>query len=214
VSTAQPFTRYDVSFASGEDICAAWLYLPTGVTSPPVVILGHGLGATREMRLDAFAERFAQAGIAALAFTYRHFGDSGGQPRQLLSIKRQLADWDAAIAWVKNRRDVDGSRIAVWGSSFGGGHAITVAARHPELKAAVAQCPFTDGLASALALGPAESSEGIALSRKGLRFHGRRRPPAMIPLAGRPGSVALMNAPTPFPDTRRCCRPTRRSVTR
>ena len=83
-----------------------------GVTSPPVVILGHGLGATREMRLDAFAERFAQAGIAALAFTYRHFGDSGGQPRQLLSIKRQLADWDAAIAWVKNRRDVDGTRIA------------------------------------------------------------------------------------------------------
>ena len=157
MSTAQPFTRHDVSFTSGEDTCAAWLYLPTGVTSPPVVILGHGLGATREMRLDAFAERFAQAGIAALAFTYRHFGDSGGRPRQLLSIKRQLADWDAAIAWVKNRRDVDGRRIAVWGSSFGGGHSITVASRHPELRAAVAQCPFTDGLASALALGPASS---------------------------------------------------------
>ena len=157
MSTGQPYTRRDVSLTSGEDTCAAWLYLPTGVTSPPVVILGHGLGATREMRLDAFAERFARAGIAALAFTYRHFGDSGGQPRQLLSIKRQLADWDAAIAWVKNRRDVDGTRIAVWGSSFGGGHSITVASRHPELKAAVAQCPFTDGLASALALGLAES---------------------------------------------------------
>ena len=157
MSTAQSFTRHDVSFASGDDTCAAWLYLPTGVTSPPVVILGHGLGATREMRLDAFAERFAQAGIAALAFTYRHFGDSGGQPRQLLSIKRQLADWDAAIAYVKGRPDVDGTRIAVWGSSFGGGHSITVASRHPELSAAVAQCPFTDGLASALALGPPAS---------------------------------------------------------
>ena len=131
MNTSQPHTRHDVSFTSGEDICAAWLYLPIGVTAPPVVILGHGLGATREMRLDAFAERFAQAGIAALVFTYRHFGDSGGTPRQLLSIKRQLADWDAAIAWVKNRRDVDGARIAVWGSSFGGGHAIAVAARHP-----------------------------------------------------------------------------------
>ena len=106
------------------------------------------------MRLDAFAERFAQAGIAALAFTYRHFGDSSGQPRQLLSIKRQLADWDAAIAFVKGRCDLDGSRIAVWGSSFGGGHSITVASRHAELKAAIAQCPFTDGLASTLALGP------------------------------------------------------------
>ena len=126
MSTVQPYTRHDVSFTSGEDTCAAWLYLPAGVASPPVVILGHGLGATREMRLDAFAERFAQAGIAALAFTYRHFGDSGGQPRQLLSIKRQLADWDAAIAWVKDRSDVDGTRIAVWGSSFGGGHYINV----------------------------------------------------------------------------------------
>ncbi len=94
MNTSQPYTRHDVSFTSGEDTCAAWLYLPIGVTAPPVVILGHGLGATREMRLDAFAERFAQAGIAALAFTHRHFGDSGGQPRQLLSIKRQLADWD------------------------------------------------------------------------------------------------------------------------
>ena len=159
MTEGQPFTRLDVSFESGSDSCAAWLYLPTGVTSPPVVILGHGLGGTREMRLDAYAERFAQAGIAALAFTYRHFGDSSGQPRQLLSIKRQLADWDAAIAFVKGRCDLDGARIAVWGSSFGGGHSITVASRHAELKAAVAQCPFTDGLASALALGPAASAK-------------------------------------------------------
>jgi dienelactone hydrolase len=199
VSTALPFTRFDVSFTSHEDSCAAWLYLPTGVTSPPVVILGHGLGATREMRLDAFAERFAEAGIAALAFTYRHFGDSGGQPRQLLSIKRQLADWNAAIAWVKHRRDVDGTRIAVWGSSFGGGHSITVASRHPELKAAVAQCPFTDGLASALALGPVGSLKTLPIVARDFASMVLRRPPAMIPLAGPPGSVALMNAPDALP---------------
>src|SRR6202035_5570247 len=191
---AEPATRHDISFASGEDTCAAWLYTPSGVTSPPVVILGHGLGATREMRLDAFAERFAQAGIAALAFTYRHFGDSGGQPRQLLSIKRQLADWDAAIAWAKNRRDVDGTRIAVWGSSFGGGHAITVASRHPALSAAVAQCPFTDGLASAFALGPAASLKVLPTVAKDFASIVGRRRPTMIPLAGPPDSIALMNA--------------------
>ncbi|MBI3226079.1 MAG: alpha/beta hydrolase [Mycolicibacterium cosmeticum] len=199
MSSAQPYTRYDVSIASGEDMCAAWLYLPNGVTSPPVVILGHGLGATREMRLDAFAERFAQAGMAALAFTYRHFGDSGGHPRQLLSIKRQLGDWNAVIAWVKSCRDVDGTRIAVWGSSFGGGHAITVASRHPELKAAVAQCPFTDGLASALALGPTESLKVMPTVARDYAAMILRRPPAMIPLAGPPGSVALMNAPDALP---------------
>ncbi|HSS25220.1 MAG TPA: alpha/beta fold hydrolase [Mycobacterium sp.] len=200
MSPVQPVTRHDVSITSGEDTCAAWLYLPTGVTSPPVVILGHGLGGTREMRLDAFAERFAQAGIASLAFTYRHFGESGGQPRQLLSIKRQLADWDAAIAWVKTRRDVDGTRIAVWGSSFGGGHAITVASRHPELKAAVAQCPFTDGLASALALGPISSSKLLpAVARDFVSVLLRRRAPVTIPIAAPPGRLALMNAPDALP---------------
>ncbi len=199
MNTSQPYARHNVSFASGEDTCAAWLYLPIGVTAPPVVILGHGLGATREMRLDAFAERFAQAGIAALAFTYRHFGDSGGQPRQLLSIKRQLADWDAAIAWVNNHRGVDTTRIAVWGSSFGGGHAITVALRHPELKAAVAQCPFTDGLASALALGPAKSLKVLPAAAMDFASMIGRRTPVMMPLAGAPGSLALMNAPDALP---------------
>jgi dienelactone hydrolase len=199
MNATQSFTRHDVSFTSGDDTCAAWLYLPTGVTTPPAVILGHGLGGTREMRLDAFAERFAQAGIAALAFTYRHFGDSTGQPRQLLSIKRQLADWDAAIAFVKARRDVDRTRIAVWGSSFGGGHAITVASRHPQLTAAVAQCPFTDGLASALALGPLASLKVLPSVARDYVSILRRKAPAMIPLAGPPGSLALMNAPDALP---------------
>lgn len=197
--SAPSFTRQDVSIPSGADTCAGWLYLPTGVTKPPVVILGHGLGATREMRLDAFAERFAEAGIAALAFTYRHFGDSTGEPRQLLSITRQLADWDAVIAYVKGRPDVDGARIAVWGSSFGGGHAVTVASRHPELNAAVAQCPFTDGLASAMALGPLASLKVLPLVAKDYVSILRRRPPAMIPLAGPPGSLALMNASDALP---------------
>lgn len=197
--SAPSFTRQDVSIPSGTDTCAGWLYLPTGVAKPPIVILGHGLGATREMRLDAFAERFAEAGIAALAFTYRHFGDSTGEPRQLLSIKRQLADWDAVIAHVKRRPDVDGSRIAVWGSSFGGGHAVTVASRHPELKAAVAQCPFTDGLASALALGPMASLKVLPVVAKDCVSMLRRRAPVMIPLAGPAGSLALMNAPDALP---------------
>lgn len=197
--TTSAHTRLDVTFRSGDSHCAAWLYLPSGVESPPVVVLGHGLGATREMRLDAFAERFAASGIAALAFTYRHFGDSGGQPRQLLSIKRQLADWDAALDYVKAHRDLDRSRVAVWGSSFGGGHAITVASRHPELRAAVAQCPFTDGLASARALGPVGSLKLTPIVARDWLAQLRGKPPVTVPLAATHGSPALMTAPDALP---------------
>jgi dienelactone hydrolase len=194
-----PFTRQDVRFDSGETYCSAWLYLPVGVEKPPIVVLGHGLGAVREMRLDAFSERFAAAGIATLAFTYRYFGDSGGRPRQLMSVKRQLADWDAALDFVKGCADVDGRRVGVWGSSFGGGHAITVASRHPELLAAISQCPFTDGLASTAALGVKGSLQVMPVLLRDFAARLLGRPPVMVPIAAAPGQPALMNAHDALP---------------
>jgi len=199
VKTPYQVSRQDVRFDSGESYCSAWLYLPVGVEKPPVVVLGHGLGAIREMRLDAFSERFAAAGIATLAFTYRYFGDSGGLPRQLMSVKRQLADWDAALDFVKRRADVDGRRAAVWGSSFGGGHAITVASRHPELLAAISQCPFTDGLAAAAALGVKGALQVTPVLLRDFVAKLLGRPPVMVPIAAPPGKPALMNAHDALP---------------
>lgn len=196
------FRRHDVRFRSGDADCRGWLYLPDGVERPPVVVLGHGLGATREMRLDAFSERFVAAGFAALAFTYRHFGDSGGQPRQLLSVPRQLADWDAALDFVKAHAALDGERVAVWGSSFGGGHAITVASRHPELSAAISQCPFTDGLASARALGLAGNLKAMPVLVRDLIAGALGRPPVMVAIAAEPGRLGLMNAHDALPGYR------------
>ncbi|MFF0079307.1 alpha/beta hydrolase [Streptomyces canus] len=130
---ATKFSRRTVQFASGDSYCSAWLYLPdTASDSPvPVVVMGHGLGATREMGLVPYAERFAATGLAVLVFTYRNLGDSGGGPRQVLSMTKQLADWDAALEYAAGLPEVDRQRVAVWGSSLVGGHAIAVAARHP-----------------------------------------------------------------------------------
>jgi fermentation-respiration switch protein FrsA (DUF1100 family) len=94
---------------------------------------------------------------------------------------------------------VDHARLAIWGSSFGGGHAITVASRHPELIAAVAQCPFTDGLASARALGPIESAKLMTLAGKDALSGIRRKEPVRIGLVGKPGSTAVMTAPDALP---------------
>src|SRR5438094_6055673 len=104
--------RRDVAFNSSGDECRAWLFMPDA-ERPPLVILGHGLGATREYGLEPYAERFAEAGIAVLVFTYRHFGDSGGQPRQLLDIERQLGDWAAALTYARGLEEIDTKRIAL-----------------------------------------------------------------------------------------------------
>lgn len=195
------FERRTVDFRSGDSHCTAWLYLPTAKSAGrvPAVVMGHGLGATRELGLAPYAERFAAAGLAVLVFTYRNLGDSGGAPRQLLSIPTQQADWDAALEYVAGLPEVDSDRIAVWGSSLGGGHAIAVAARHPELRAAVAQCPFTDGLASAGALGPRESLILFGFVGRDLWAKLRGKEPVRIPVAAVPGKTGLMTAPDALP---------------
>lgn len=190
-----------MDFRSGDSYCSAWLYLPDSVSDAraPVVVMGHGLGATREMGLAPYAERFAAAGLAVLIFTYRHLGDSGGQPRQVLSLAEQLADWDAALAYATALPEVDASRVAVWGSSLGGGHAMAVAARHPELRAAVAQCPFTDGIASTRALGVRESLTLFGFVARDVLAAARRKEPVCVPVAAPPGQPGLMTAPDALP---------------
>src|SRR5947209_15645201 len=158
-----PPARHDVSFLSDGEHCRAWLFMPDA-ERPPLVILGHGLGGIREYGLEPFARRFADAGIAALVFTYRHFGDSGGHPRQLLDIEHQLDDWAAALAYARTLEEIDSTRIALWGTSFGGGHVLIAAARDGGVAAVVSQCPFTDGVAATRAAHPRSLVPAVVLA--------------------------------------------------
>lgn len=192
--------RQDVHFTSGSDRVSAWLYRPADDPGrpAPLLVMAHGLGAVRTMRLDAYAQRFSAAGYACLVFDYRNFGDSGGRPRQVLDVGMQLADWAAAVAYARTLEGIDRGRIALWGTSFGGGHVIATAARVPGIAAAVAQCPFTDGIASARTLNPLTTARVTALAVRDIAAARLGKPPVLVPTAGRPGEVALMNAPDAY----------------
>jgi dienelactone hydrolase len=194
--------RVDAEFASDQGTCAAWLYLPDGDGPFPAVVLAHGWTGVREQRLDAFAARFADAGLAAVVFDYRHFGASSGEPRQLLDIKRQLADWAAAITFARSRAEIDSARIALWGTSFSGGHVMETAARDPQIAAVIAQAPFADGLRNLPSLG---LRLALRLTGAGLRDQigaALGRPPHMLPSVGPPGSLAVMTTPDAEPGFR------------
>jgi dienelactone hydrolase len=194
--------RQDVQFPSGDGTCAAWLYRPAGAGPYPIVVMGHGLSAVKEMRLDAYAERLRAAGYACLVFDYRHFGASSGEPRQLLDIKRQLEDWSSAVDFARSRRDVDPARVVIWGTSFGGGHVLVTASRRGDIAAAIAQCPFTDGRAGAIHVEPRVAIKLTALAVLdgiGARFG---RTPIQVPAAGPAGTTALMTAPDALPGMR------------
>lgn len=101
---------------------AATLVLPDG-TAPadgwPAVIILHGLGGDRSSSL-ALADSLALAGTTAvLAYDARGHGASGG----LIGIDgpNEVADAKAVFAWLAARPEIHDTKIAGFGTSYGGG---------------------------------------------------------------------------------------------
>jgi fermentation-respiration switch protein FrsA (DUF1100 family) len=195
--TGKSRSRKNVSFKVEGTSISAWLYLPKNLSSPvPCIVMGHGLGGTKNMALDSYAVRFQQAGMAVLAFDYRYLGESGGQPRQLIWIPYQLQDYAAAIEYARGLKEINPDKIALWGTSLSGGHVVVTAASDGKIACVSAQCPLLDGMAGSDEL----------LHRVGIKHifrmagHGQRDlvgswfglSPHKIPLVGKPGTVALM----------------------
>ena len=108
------------------------------------MVMAHGLSMTRDCGLEPYAERFAAAGMHVLVFDYRCFGDSEGEPRELVSAPQQVQDYHAALDFVRRLPGVDGQRVALWGTSYSGGIALQCAYEDPEVAALVIQVPNLD----------------------------------------------------------------------
>jgi uncharacterized protein len=187
------YSREELRFRSGDAACAATLFRPSmsnGETLP-CVVLAAGFSQTRRDGFSRFAERFADAGFVVLNFDFRHLGDSEGEPRQLIDFKKQRVDLTAAIAFARTLEGVDPERVAVWGFSFGGGHVIDAAARDHRLAAAIAMCPFVDGLMFALA-GDVRNTMRL-MGAAGRAVLERR--PIRLPLFGPAGALVVFTQP-------------------
>jgi pimeloyl-ACP methyl ester carboxylesterase len=136
--------RERVTFKSHGETCAGYLYRPAGGGPAPCVVLGSGFSGTMDWILPDFARAFAANGIAALIFDYRTFGESGGFPRQWISVRRQRQDIHAVLKFARGLKGIDPKRVALWGTSMGGGHMIDVASRDARVAAVVAQVPGID----------------------------------------------------------------------
>jgi dienelactone hydrolase len=126
-----PAQRVEIPY---EDITLAGLLRqPAGASRPPVVIMLPGLDSTKE-EIQTTADYLLRRGLATLAVD----GPGQGETEALRHIEpayeRPVA---AVVAWIKQRDDLDASRIGIFGVSLGGYYAVRAAAYTPELKAAV-----------------------------------------------------------------------------
>lgn len=177
-------TREDVTFLSGDDRIAAWLY----AGGSTCVVMAHGFSLTRHDGLEPYAEALNMAGATVLVFDHRYLGDSGGEPRQRVRVKQQQEDYRAAITYA---RQLDGvERVVLWGYSFAGGTSVNVAARDPDIAGLMLLCPFLDGTARVLGTTRRTPLVGLRIMARAVRD--RLGSHNLIKVTAEPGSLAAM----------------------
>jgi acetyl esterase/lipase len=102
---------------------------------------------TKDAGLQAFAERWAEdAGYASVLFDYRHFGGSGGTPRDKVSLNAQYEDYRSVINWIRQQPErFLGDHVVVMGSAAGGLSVSRLAVQDTKLAGAMMHCPVLDG---------------------------------------------------------------------
>lgn len=215
----ETFTRVAGYFPSKDGLkCHYWFWKPktgantesktdeSSVDKPfPIIVMGHGFGCQKDFGLSSFARHFLEQGIAVLAFDYRHFGGSEGEPRNLIEPTRLIDDWFAALDFVVDGKlaefNVNPDKIGIWGSSLAGGHVVVVAATYPRkksIKAVISQVPLADGLGAALASAMVlPISWSLRLGWDALVDSARvylKMPRYYIPLVGKPNEAPGMMA--------------------
>ena len=108
-------------------------------------VLCHGNAGTIADRLGTIYV-LGELGLSVLAFDYRGYGSSGGEP----SEEGTYRDADAALRHLAAERGVPASRTVLYGESLGGAVAIEAANRHRPA-ALVVESTFTSARAMAAA---------------------------------------------------------------
>jgi len=164
--------------------------------------MSTGFGGIKNMILEQSALRFVDEGFTVLNYDYRHFGASEGIPRQNFDMFKQIEDLKSVISFARKHKDIDDNKIALWGTSAAGGYGLIIAAEDKDIACIIAQCPALDS----------REDGKLALEREGLGFFlrlfmhaqrdkGRSRfrlSPHMVPIVGKPGTLAFIRAPGAF----------------
>ncbi len=107
----------------------SWLLPPvsgSGAGPAPAVIFGHGNGELIDFWPDDL-KGFTRLGIAVLLVEYPGYGRSAGSPSQQSITETFVAAYEA----LTSRKDIDSSRIVLFGRSLGGGAVCALSVKRP-----------------------------------------------------------------------------------
>lgn len=132
-----------VTFISAGQTLSGHLYIPAGVSraNPGQAAVVTGAWMTiKEQMAGRYAQELAQRGIVALAFDFRGWGESEGQPRAMEDPSAKTEDIRAAVAFLATRSDVHS--IAGLGICASAAYMAEAAATTPTLRSVALVAPW------------------------------------------------------------------------
>ena len=133
------------SFFSDGLRIAATLFTPDdGGQHSGIVMCQGAIGAMQFFGFPDIARRFAELGHAALIFDHRGFGASEGERGRTFALE-QVRDIRDAMSFLGAQPEVDPERIALFGTSIGGGNAVYASAVDPRARWTISAVGFGDG---------------------------------------------------------------------
>lgn len=122
---------------------AADVYEPKNAKGKlPALAVSGPFGAVKEQASGLYAQTMAERGFLTLAFDPSYTGESGGEPRYIVSPDINTEDFSAAIDFLSTNDMVDSERIGIIGICGWGGLAINAASADPRIKATVASTMY------------------------------------------------------------------------
>jgi uncharacterized protein len=156
-------TMYKVSFQNQFKMnVAGHLFIPKNLDTNnknAAIIVGHPMGAVKEQSADVYASNMAERGFVTLAIDLSFWGESDGEPRNVVAPDIYAEDFSAAVDFLGTRSFVDRSRIGIIGVCGSGSFVISAAKIDPRMKAIATVSMYDMGSATRNALNHSQTVE-------------------------------------------------------
>ena len=145
-------TMEKVSFKNQYDMQVAGnLYVPNDLdrgTGHPAIVVGHPMGAVKEQAANLYAQKMADHGFVTLSLDLSYWGESEGEPRNLVAPEIYSEDFSAAVDYLRTQPFVDRERIGALGVCGSGSFVISAAKIDPRIKAIATSSMYDMGTAN------------------------------------------------------------------
>lgn len=99
------------------------------------MVVGHPMGAVKEQSANLYATKMAEQGFVTMSLDLSYWGESDGQPRNLVAPDVYTEDFSAAVDYLRTQSFVDDERIGSLGVCGSGSFVISAAKIDPRIKA-------------------------------------------------------------------------------